>query len=161
MTQFAMNVWCTCVGAVTTSVSTINNNKHLEAHFENIAIKSTMTTGDFVRWEDLDLDYFLEDYTDDEVTVECVPIEESDSDTENVPPAKRPRKQSKSANSKVSVSDGYICPVCGKELKTIGGFRGHVTKQHNNPHLKRNYLFMKPGNMKGEMHYLSYQYHSI
>ena len=121
-----------------------------------------MTTGDFVRWEDRDLDYFLEDYTDDEVTIECVSIEESsDSDPENVPPAKRPRKQSKSANSKVSVSDGYIWSFCRKELKTIGGFRCHVTKQHNNPRLKGNYSFMKPGNKKGEMHYLSYQYHSI
>jgi hypothetical protein len=24
----------------------------------------------------------------------------------------------------------YDCPVCGKALKTAGGFRGHIAKQH-------------------------------
>ena len=76
-------------------------------------------TGDFVHSEDLDLHYFLEDYTYDEVTVECVPIEESDSDTKNVPPAKHPRTQSKSANSKVSVSDGYICPFVERSWRPL------------------------------------------
>lgn len=31
---------------------------------------------------------------------------------------------------------GFRCPVCCRVLKTIAGFRGHVTKQHNQPHLK-------------------------
>ena len=88
-----------------------------------------MPASDFVRWEDLDLDYHLGHYTDDETRNAPIDID-SDSDRENVPPPPKVRRKS-TVGSTV-----FVCPVCQKELKTIGGFRGHVTKQHNNPHLK-------------------------
>ena len=97
-----------------------------------------MSKNDFVPWKDVDLDYCLGQYTDTDDTNQCHDISSSDlSDHESLPPAKKAKKAKKSdASEKNSVC--YVCPHCMKELKTIGGFRGHVTKQHNSPHLKGN-----------------------
>lgn len=67
-------------------------------------------SSDFISWddEDLNLDLLLGEYTDEE----------------------------KSANNHVSSESlseqtvTYICPECNKNLKSISGFRGHVTKKH-------------------------------
>lgn len=83
-----------------------------------------MSDSDFVRWEDVDLDFHLGQCTDDEMCVDS----SSDSEAENRPPPKVPKKSSATCT--------YVCPICQKGLKTVGGFRGHVAKQHNNPHLK-------------------------
>ena len=113
---------------------------------------------DFVHWDDLDLDYFLGKYTDDESGA-LVEAESSESDSENKPPtirspkaagSKAPKaKHWKCNKSQLTVAVYYICLVCQKELKTIGGFRGHVSKKHNNTHLKGDELkwVSKPFNM--------------
>lgn len=76
-----------------------------------------MAKTDFLSWDDdfnnLELDFLLGDYTDD------------DSSACNV-------KSSESSEC----DKGYKCPICNKVLKSISGFRGHTSKQHGKSDLK-------------------------
>lgn len=73
-----------------------------------------MAKTDFLSWDnDIDLDALLGEYTED--------------DDIALHQQKPPQDVS---------SDGYRCPICKKVLKTIVGFRGHVSKQHDKPHIK-------------------------
>lgn len=72
----------------------------------------TMSKSDFLSWDDgIDLDALLGDYTEDD--------------------AETPKKKAKDDQG-----PGFKCPVCSKALKTIAGFRGHRSKQHDQPNLK-------------------------
>ena len=89
---------------------------------------------DFVHWEDLDLDHFLGDYTEDER--ENVPeiLLESDSDGDGsdeceIPP--QPPKHKPKQNEKARDRPIYQCPKCNKELLSISGFRGHMLRKHS------------------------------
>jgi len=65
---------------------------------------------DFFAWSDSDVDLdelFEGDYTDNDSV--CTD------------------KHSVSVDKK----DIYVCPICSREYKTISGFRGHVTKKHD------------------------------
>lgn len=74
-----------------------------------------MSKSDFLSWDDdIDLDVLLGDYSEDD-----------DNDVQHKKPKKDPPSDA-----------GFRCPVCSRVLKTIAGFRGHVTKQHEKPHLK-------------------------
>lgn len=78
-----------------------------------------MSKSDFLSWDDdIDLDALLGDYTEDD---------------DNASQHKKPKRDPPS-------DAGFRCPVCFRVLKTIAGFRGHVTKQHDQPHLKGNYI---------------------
>lgn len=118
---------------------------------------------DFLSWEELDLDELLGDYTDDDFYSTDISSSSSNNDsecaatadieiavqrttesdrtmtemtTEHVPPK----------SSKVRHSFVYDCPVCGRELRSVSGFRGHVMKQHQSFNLKGNVLFIKSHN---------------
>lgn len=72
----------------------------------------TMSKSDFLSLDDgKNLDALLGDYTEDD--------------------AETPKKKAKDDQS-----PGFKCPVCSKALKTIAGFRGHRSKQHDQPNLK-------------------------
>lgn len=60
----------------------------------------------FLSWDDesLDLDALLGEYTD----------------YDNKPPT--------SGENKFEKDQIYVCPCCSKHLRSISGFRGHVTK---------------------------------
>lgn len=68
-----------------------------------------MDKSDFISWDDddLNLDLLLGEYTDQEISSKC----HQDFKPEEV-------------------SVLYRCPSCSKTLKSISGFRGHVTKKH-------------------------------
>lgn len=83
-----------------------------------------MSKSDFLSWDndfhDFELDYLLGEFTDNELV---------SNENENTTSA--------SVNKKPKVEgSGYKCPVCSKVLKTISGFRGHTSKQHNQHTLK-------------------------
>lgn len=72
----------------------------------------TMSKSGFLSWDDgIDLDALLGDYTEDD--------------------AETPKKKAKDDQGPC-----FKCPVCSKALKTIAGFRGHTSKQHDQPNLK-------------------------
>ncbi|XP_070189241.1 uncharacterized protein [Littorina saxatilis] len=88
------------------------------------------TKEDFLKWDDLPLEYILGEFTEDDVE-----SSESGSESESdeiasemvLPPfAKRQRSSAKN----------FKCPDCNNSYASISGFRGHVTKKHNKPHLK-------------------------
>lgn len=63
-----------------------------------------MSKEDFLCWDnDIDLDELLGEYTDHE---------------------------EKSGDQPPKEEQSYQCPDCKKILKSISGFRGHMTKQH-------------------------------
>ena len=86
-----------------------------------------MSSDDFLAWDDLPLEFILGEFTEDE---QACSDNSSDSNSEAVEPAKdvnltvkRPKKI-------------FQCPDCVKTFCSISGFRGHVSKKHNKPHLK-------------------------
>lgn len=73
-----------------------------------------MSSKDFLSWdyEGLDLDALLGEYTEYE-------------------------NKSLTPDEKKNEKDQmYVCLCCSKELKSISGFRGHVTKKHGLTNLK-------------------------
>uniref|UniRef100_A0A8W8LHD4 Uncharacterized protein n=1 Tax=Magallana gigas TaxID=29159 RepID=A0A8W8LHD4_MAGGI len=72
--------------------------------------------------DDIDLDALLGDYTEDD-----------DNDVQHKKPKKTPPPPPPS-------DAGLRCPVRSRVLKTIAGFRGHVTKLHDKPHLKATFI---------------------
>ena len=117
-----------------------------------------MSDSDFVRWEDVDLGQYTAD--DERRYVNVDTCDSSDSDRENRPPPPKEAKQSASSVCRPT----YVCPICQKELKTIGGFRGHVSKQHNKPHLKGKHAMMtycKPNDISNTAYIDSTQYKMI
>ena len=86
-----------------------------------------MASSDFLSWDDdfndLELDFMLGEYTDDD----------SVHDTKTC--ASSNKSQQCNAN-------GYLCPICNKTLKSIRGFRGHTSKQHDRSDLKGRCLFI-------------------
>ncbi|XP_048241877.1 uncharacterized protein LOC125374684 [Haliotis rufescens] len=97
--------------------------------------------GDFIHWDDsdLDLDLLLGDYTDYDIeqpSDECFdgdnytdsPVYDEASSTTGPKQAKDHEKENKKAR--------YACPLCRKTYMSIGGFRGHVTKKHNRSDIK-------------------------
>lgn len=76
-----------------------------------------MSKSDILSWDDdIDLDALLGDYTEDD---------------HNEAQHKKPKRDHPS-------DAGFRCPVCCRVLKTIAGFRGHVTKKHDQPNHKGN-----------------------
>ena len=73
-----------------------------------------------VAWSDVELDAVLGDYTDMELSRGS---SGSDSDS-SLPQPASPKKQLGPVASK------YTCTECGAVLKTITGFRGHMTRKH-------------------------------
>ena len=74
---------------------------------------------DFLHWDnDIDLDILLGDYT------------EYDPDPSNSEPSDEECISAKKKKILTENKTLYKCPVCDKNLKTISGFRGHVSKQH-------------------------------
>lgn len=71
-------------------------------------------SADFISWddEDLNLDLLLGEYTDED-TRSCNTM----TNDEKIMP-----------QSDQTVE--YTCPECSKTLRSISGFRGHVTKKH-------------------------------
>jgi hypothetical protein len=80
--------------------------------------KTKKSNSDFLSWDDLNLsELFDGEYTD-------YYLDDSDSEFES--------EKSEKSESKLAMSViGYVCPHCSKTLKTISGFRGHVSRQHN------------------------------
>ena len=91
------------------------------------SLKKNKSNSDFLSWDDLNLsELFDGEYTD-------YYVDDSDSEFES-----EKCEQSKSATPVI----GYVCPHCDKCLKTISGFRGHVTKQHNDTTSKGMFSFI-------------------
>lgn len=90
-----------------------------------------MAKSDFLSWDDdfndLELDFILGEYTEDE------------SVADNVSAVVSPAKTSK---TKDCIESGYLCPICKKSLKSISGFRGHTSKQHGRSDLKGSIFFL-------------------
>ena len=104
---------------------------------------------EFVRWEELDLESVLGEWTDDDELLG--PDSEWDTDTgdfgeedelpcnesaeppkENIQkPAPKPKKSKTDDEKKI-----FVCPECSKKYLSVAGFRGHVIKKHNRPDLK-------------------------
>ena len=104
-------------------------------------VLSKQKKDDFISWDDLDLDFYLGgDYTDEENEEYDEIISDIDPDDGDVdepqPPKKKCRNSSKSPKDSEKTKYVFECPVCKKCLKTVPGFRGHVTKQHDQPLLK-------------------------
>ena len=95
----------------------------------------------FFRWEVLDLDYFLGDYTEDEkenipwapeISVETDSSDGGLDDAETQPqPSKR-----KQANPTLKDRPVYVRPECGKKFLSISGFPGHMLRKHSISRLK-------------------------
>ena len=100
-----------------------------------------MSKSDFFRWEDLDLDYFLGDYTEDEKeNIPCAPeisveTDSSDGGSDDAEIQPQPSKR-KPTNPTSKDRPVYVCPECGKELLSISGFRGHMLRKHSISGLK-------------------------
>ena len=94
-----------------------------------------MSKEEFVRWEDLDLDFYLGDYTDEgEIFFDLQDVHvEEEEEAEQVIPCKK-SKMDKSL--KKTSSQIFVCPICSKNYTSISGFRGHVIKKHNRPDIK-------------------------
>ncbi|XP_046571626.1 uncharacterized protein LOC124279790 [Haliotis rubra] len=94
---------------------------------------------DFIHWDDsdLDLDLLLGEYTD------CDTERLSDEDCfggddmyfDRSEDDKAPSTTSPNHHGKENTSQ-YACPLCSKTYRSIGGFRGHVSKKHNRSDIK-------------------------
>ena len=84
---------------------------------------------DFSDWSDINLEELLGDFTDDDVTVTESAGSSSDCDVYE-DEIDNPVRNSKREKRSKDVEYVFDCPVCRKVLRSVGGFRGHVVKQH-------------------------------
>ncbi|KAK7492821.1 hypothetical protein BaRGS_00015959 [Batillaria attramentaria] len=89
-----------------------------------------MSSEDFLSWDDIPLQYFLGEFTEDEAQSEPT---DSDDHEDELETHARPERESRS-------QPAFQCPLCPKMYASISGFRGHVCKKHDSPHLKGEYV---------------------
>ena len=94
-----------------------------------------MAKKDFLRWDDIPLDYFLGEFTEDELQDDLV---EGSSLSESEPEEQEERVDGVADKNREQTQNAaaYQCPDCPKQYRSISGFRGHVSKKHQKPHLK-------------------------
>ena len=83
-----------------------------------------MSSKDFLSWDDLPLEYILGEFTEDEDDCSGNSSDSCSEDAEEAVKVVKRRKKS------------FQCPDCPNTYGSISGFKGHVTKKHNKPHLK-------------------------
>ena len=113
-------------------------------------------SSEFVKWDDLDLDYFFgdSDWTDnedilgpesewggsgDESEQESCVIETAPSDL-NLKENDASQESSSSKQQKRGSKKYYKCPECEKQYASTSGFRGHVMKKHGKSDLKGKFV---------------------
>lgn len=114
-------------------------------------------SSEFVKWDDLDLDYFFgdSDWTDNEDVFgpesewggsgnesdqqeSC--LVETGSSGLNLKENDATRKSSSSKQQKTTSKKFYKCPECEKQYASTSGFRGHVMKKHGKSDLKGKFV---------------------
>ena len=84
--------------------------------------------GDFVQFSDLDLDYFLGEYTNSE-------IELSDEECHDT-------RSNQRSNSVTTKRKRYICDQCSCSYASISGLRGHLRTRHSTASVKGIYILI-------------------